>query len=328
MAYRNRTFCVYNAIMLYKGAPGCGFKPSRYTQVLQRHLDRKSWCPCKDANWTVEKGREGQVDLRKTRYTKSSVTNTGDISAERDVNITTNNININVNVDGKILPSGSDAERAYLQQHAESIYKSILAGTQGPEADILGRFIRETWLSDVHDKLNNVCALRSDKHQYIVLQMRGDVPQIETFAGKEAPEQLLSIAEKIMHQFAVDTCGGHDASKISTRYYGQTCDTREEAEALHDLAEGRGVVCQAKVWGTGHHEGQRKDFWVNMRDRNEKPPVNPALMAEGCVVAKVQEDLKKAKVRKRMGQVVSSQLQNVDNRTDKKAKIMHSATMA
>lgn len=310
--------------MIYKGAPGCDFKASRYTQVLQRHLDRKTWCPCKDAGWTVEMGRQDQTDLRKTRYKNSSVSNVGDVTAERDVNINNTTVNINVHVDGKVLPSGSQAEREYLQQHADSIYKSILAGTKGAEADILKRFVNQTWLSDVHEKLNNVCSLRDDKHQYIVLQMRGDVPMIETFAGREAPEQLLSIAEKIMHQFAVDTCQGYDVVKLPTKHYGQTCDTREEAEALHESDGGEGVVCQAKVWGNGKHTGEKRNFWVNMREDNPAPQPEPPLLKEGCVLARVQGLLQPPRVRKQMGQVITTQLQNIDDRRSRKAKIIKS----
>lgn len=308
--------------MYFSSAPGCSFKDSRFSTDLKKHLARKTWCPCKDAGWTVEKGKEGKVDGRKTRYNNGSVTNTGDITAQRDVNINNTTININVNVDGKVLPSGSEAERAYLQQHAASIYKNILAGINGPDADILSRFVRETWLSEVHEKLNNVLSLRNGKHQYLVLQMQGDIPQIETLAGRDAPEQLVALATKTMHQFAVDTCGGYDASKCPTLCYGQTCDTREEAEELRERSGGKGFVRQLFLAGSGRHEGISKDFWIVMRDMNEKPAEEPELMKEGCVVAQVKEHLAtRPKARKRVGQVISTQLQDVEDRRGKKAKM-------
>lgn len=67
--------------MIYKGAPGCDFKGSRFSTDLRKHLNRKSWCPCKDANWTVEKAKEGQVDLRSTRYTGHGTSDTRVIPA-------------------------------------------------------------------------------------------------------------------------------------------------------------------------------------------------------------------------------------------------------
>ena len=306
---------------MYEAAPGCGFKKTRYSTELKRHLSKKGWCPCKDAGWTVAMGKEGQVDRRKIRQ-QQTIDVQGDHNSVINSNNTTTTININVNVDGKILPSGSPAEREYLQAHAESIYNNILDGTKGPEADILARFVRQTWCSTIHEKLNNVLALKNDKHQYIVLQQRDSVPQIESFAGKDAPEQLLKIAEKIMHQFAVDTCGGHDANKIMTPFYGDTCDTKEEAEELNKRADGKGTVCQLRVWGNGRHEGKRDLYWVNLRDPNEKPKVEPPLMTQGCVVARVEEKLKLCKERKRIAQNVSMQLQNIQERGDKKRKLM------
>ena len=310
--------------MMFRGAPGCAFGPSRYSSDLQRHLCRKKWCPCKDANWTVDLGRCGQ-DGRTTRHVNKSknINSKNSNSTINSNNITTvNNVTINLSVDGsKILPSGSEAERQYLQQHAESIYKAILAGTASAEADILSRFIRETWCSEVHEKLNNVLALKQDKHEYIVLQMRDGMPQIETLAGKHAPEALVRIAEQIMHQFAVDTCGGHDSTQCPREYYGQTCMSREDAERIHEVDGGQGTVCQRELWGSGEHEGQRKLYWVNMRNDNAKPSQEPALMQQGTTVARVKSHLMSKKERKRVGQVVCAQLQQVDDRPSKKARI-------
>lgn len=55
--------------MIFKGAPGCNFKGSKFSTDLKRHLDKKTWCPCKAAQWTIEKAKEGQIDQRTARYT-------------------------------------------------------------------------------------------------------------------------------------------------------------------------------------------------------------------------------------------------------------------
>jgi len=59
-------------VFIYHAAPGCNFEPTKYTTRLQKHIDRKKWCPCKDAKWTVEKAREGQEDGRACRLTNET----------------------------------------------------------------------------------------------------------------------------------------------------------------------------------------------------------------------------------------------------------------
>lgn len=43
-----------NMPITYVGAPGCGFKPTKYRNTMLRHLERKAWCECKDIAWTME----------------------------------------------------------------------------------------------------------------------------------------------------------------------------------------------------------------------------------------------------------------------------------
>jgi len=57
--------------LVYHGAPGCSFKPSNRVSVMKDHLKRQTWCPCKDADWTVEKAKEGQIDARTCRPRKT-----------------------------------------------------------------------------------------------------------------------------------------------------------------------------------------------------------------------------------------------------------------
>ena len=54
--------------IIYKGAPGCNFTPSRQKSDFLKHINRKTWCPCKECNWSVEKAINGQVDGRALRY--------------------------------------------------------------------------------------------------------------------------------------------------------------------------------------------------------------------------------------------------------------------
>ena len=209
----------------YHGAPGCAFKPTRFKNVLEKHLTRKTWCPCKDYKWTVEQATEGQVDGRKVRFN-----GTGNIVGDHN-NINSHNTVINnINVTMPVLASGSEEERAYLKEHAEAIIKTIVEGTTEAEADILSRFVRETWCNAEHTKLHNVCSLSAKGHEYLLLQMRDGHPHIETLAGRDAPEQLVTIAKKIMHQMAVDSCKGYDASKMRKVEKGQ--EPREDADRV------------------------------------------------------------------------------------------------
>jgi len=311
----------------YKGAPGCNFKPSKFKNDIQRHLKRKTWCACKEADWNVDKAREVHKDGRSFRYSGQNVVNNGSGSVNNSNNNVNINVNINVSPGATVFPSGSDAERSYLQEHAETIFKKILAETIGPEADILSRFVQETWCSREHEKLNNVLSLTSQGHEYIVLRMRGGQPQIETFAGRDAPQQLVQLAQKVMHQFAVDSCKGYDPSQLTMPDYGMTCDTEAEALALNEKA-GRGTVCQMKVWGSSErHKNQFDTFWVNRVDVNEKPKETPSFMQEADQVAGVNGRLLARKNdRKRLEKVICCQLRNVDGKRDKKQKLMAATT--
>lgn len=207
----------------YRGAAGCNFS-TQHRHVFRNHLQRKTWCQCKDCGWTIEQacaGVDGRSSEARAAHASQAAPVTGDANSVHTANHSHNNSNnnntIHIHVNGPILASGSDAERAYLQEHAEGIIKSILAGTTGPEADILARFVNETWCSAKHESLNNVCSLEHKGHAYIVLQMRGGEPHVDTIAGREAPQQLTKMAQRIMHQFAVDTAGGYDPMKFQPK---------------------------------------------------------------------------------------------------------------
>lgn len=242
--------------LVYTGAPGCSFKPTGRKSLLQQHLRRSTWCPCKDAGWTVELAVRGQTDGRKTRVTQH--TDHGINIAGDHARANINNFNITVNVNSPVLPSGSDAEREYLYNHAESILKAVVAGVQGPSPDILSRFVNETWCSGTHTALNNVLSLKASNHEYIRLCMHGDSKAIETLAGKEAPRQLLDIARKILTQLARDTCGFNPVA-YDPPCYDEAYATRAAAEEEH-RRYGRGVVRRAKVRAAGAGRTNRRPW--------------------------------------------------------------------
>ena len=234
-----------------------------------------------------------------------------------------NNTIININVaPGAVLPSGSEAERAYLREHAQTILRSILAAADSPEADILSRFVRDTWCSDEHEQLNNVLAVKNSAHRYVILRMEDGKPQLDTIAGKDAPEQLVKIAQKVMHQFAIDACAGHDPSRLNDKWFDRTLDTREEAEAHQQNSGGGGQVVQMDTLGRGgDHQGKPGHYWMVVRGYNDPPIVKPPMYEEGKTVAWVDRRLKVKKDRERVKAVVSAQLWLVDNRFTKKQKM-------
>ena len=202
-------------VLQYHGAPKCNFKPTRQKSDFLKHLKRKTWCACKDCDWSVEKALQGQVDGRTARHQTATEVhgNQNMTEIQGNHNSVDNSTTINI-IMPPVYASGSDKEREYLKEHAEHIIKRITAGTDASEADILSRFVRETWCSDQHHKLNNVMSLTTQGNEFIILRMRDGEPQIETLAGREAPEQLVTIAQKVMHQFAVDAAKGYDATKL------------------------------------------------------------------------------------------------------------------
>lgn len=103
-----------------------------------------------------------------------------------------------------VLASGSKQERAYLKEHAKDIIARMSVGDDGANT-ILSRFVRETWCSERHPQLHNVCALSPKVHEYLVLTMSVDSPELEYLAGRDAPESLMMLATKTMHQMVMDS---------------------------------------------------------------------------------------------------------------------------
>ena len=286
---------------------------------MQRHLHRKAWCPCKELQWDLKKALEGQVDGRRERHQPGNVCHGTQTQVIQGDHNTVNNTTVNIHLHNPVLPSGSDAEREYLKQHAATIYKSILAGTEGPEPDILSRFVRETWCSQKHGQLHNVVALTKKQHKYIILQMRDGEPQVETIVGPDAPERLVKIANAVMHQFAKDSNEGHDPTWHEPPIFDRLYATRAEAEEEH-TRYGSGVVCQWK--DLQHAFPSTRTEWLNNRTTNappaqKKPNVDDVERTAGA--ARVIRQSKAA--RKRVGGAVSCQLQEDRLKSDKRARL-------
>lgn len=209
----------------YHSAPGCDFRPTKWKNTFQKHLDRKKWCPCQECGWTLEAATQGQQDGR----TKSTLNQQNTTVITGNNNTVTNNI-VNVNVSLPVFASGSEEERAYLKEHSREIIQTIVAGTNEPDAAILSRFVQETWCSQKHQKLNNVCALSSKGHEYLMLQMRGGRACLEYLAGRDAPDKLLDVASKTMHQMAVDSCNGYDVTRLWPP--GKNHEPRDDANTV------------------------------------------------------------------------------------------------
>lgn len=301
-------------------------KPTRFSKNMQRHLEKKGWCPCKQHGWDMAKAIEGQKDGRSDNSEPSAPVNHVQINqtvqGNNNVN-TVNNTTVNIHLHTGVLPSGSEAERMYLQQHAATIYKSILAGTTGPEPDILSRFVRETWCSRDHEQLHNVVALTKKQHKYILLQMRDGEPQIETIVGPDAPERLVNIANAVMQQFAKDSFQGHDPSWHQPPIFDALHNTREGAEEER-RKHGQGVVCQWKH--LQHIYPSEREEWINNRAPNAPPmdrPVNADQVERTATTARSINRNKKS--RKQVGGAVSCQLQEDKAKSDKRAKLEFTA---
>ena len=304
--------------LIYYGAPACSFKPSHRKSVFMRHHTMKGWCPCKEAGWTIDDAVQGQQDGRfksqeavGNEQPQVNIQTTGDNSP---VNAVINNVVV-FNVSPSVLPAGSEAERSFLKTNAETILKAIVAGVDGPGADILSRFVRETWCSDQLPQLNNVMALKSNNLEFIRLCEQGGQKKIETFAGKEAPGQLVELALKNMTQLSKDSCGGYNPAWPVPACYEKAHETKEGAEAEH-----------AK-YGAGRVYFRKEDGkWVNDRSTNPPPAVTPALFKEADQVAFVPHTLRRKRgERKRVARVVTTQLQQVPDKRDKKRKLLAAA---
>jgi len=71
---------------IYNGAPGCNFKSTKLRADIKRHLSRKTWCPCKAADWNIEKAKTTYKDKRSIRYTKHKVSNNAEGNNITDIN--------------------------------------------------------------------------------------------------------------------------------------------------------------------------------------------------------------------------------------------------
>ena len=231
------------------------------------------------------------------------------------------NVVINLISPCPILASGSDEERAYLLQHAAGILHTITAGTEEPDAEIISRFVRETWCSAKHEALNNVLALKSNNLEFIRLCEVGGERRIETLAGKEALPKLVTLATNNMTQMAKDSCGGHNPATYTPPIFDVKHDTREEAEKERSK-HGAGQVVPFKIFG------KPTDKWINDRSTNAPPSQEPPVFKQAAQVAWVPDTLKrKRKEKQHVEKVVSAQLRNMENKRDRKRKLQVSSAL-
>ena len=306
--------------LIYNGAPGCSFKPTNRKSSFIQHLATKTWCQCKDVNWTAENAVQGQQDGRTKARTQTVAAHglqtinvqSGDhspVNVHAPVNVFV------LNVPPSVLPSGSEEERAFLLAHADTIMKSIVSGIEGPNADILSRFVRETWCSPTLPELNNVMALKGNNLEFIRLYSQQGQNKIETLVGKEAPLQLVKLALNGMVQLAKDSCGGYNPAWPMPACYDQAYERKEEAEAEH-AKYGAGSVYRRK------HDSK----WINDRSPNAPPAEDPALLAEADQAALVANTLRtRSKEKKRVARVISSQLQQIPDKRSQRRKLMAAA---
>ena len=304
---------------LYRAAPGCKFPESVKKKDIDRHLQRKTWCPCKKVGWTAEQALDPGSVTRRTAtcgQQNKQVTTTNITGDHNTVN------NIVVNVPPAVFPSGSSEERAYLKRHAQAILEAITAGTERAEPDMVNRFVQNTWCSAEHEQLNNVVAANSRSNEFVILRMRGDRPTVEQIAGRGAPSKLLDIAERVLHQFAVDAGDGYDPSRYGVPFYEATYDTAAEAEDER-ARWGRGVVCKMYVAGTGRHDGDCGSYWINNRAAFVNvPPAEPSQTTDlAGRVAGVGSALRRPAARKDAEQTVACQLRAVPDKGSKRARL-------
>lgn len=308
MPYRNSVSLVYRImVFMYSSAPGCPFKPTKFRNVMQRHLARKAHCDCKSANWTLEDACMGQQKYRSTN--NATQNNNGYVAGENISNVnnnTINNITINLNVSPSVLASGSQGELKYLEQHAAELVADIRAGSDQPGTEMIERTARIAWCSDEHPPLNNVVAVRSNgSHQYLVLQDENGKPGLRAISGRDSPAELGRLAMGIFNIVTRHAARGHDPTIHTLGEWGTTFDSKHDAEAAH-RREGRGEVMLVKRWGTEpHQKGMFKEFWVNMKDHNSKPVDASQLEKTAINMQEVKWDLRKPKARKRIDSNIS-----------------------
>lgn len=297
---------------------------------MLKHLNKKGWCPCKQAGWTIQNALDESSVTRKTAVCTATSTISGHhntATIDQSTNITNN---ITVNLPPSVFPSGSEAERAYLKKHADAIMAAIVAGSAQADPDILTRFVRETWCSDEHGQLNNVVALSTRGNEFVILQMRDGKPAMETVAGKGAPGKLVDIAQKIMHQFAVDASDGYDPTRYCVPCYEGTYTTPAEAEEER-ARWGRGVVCKMEVLGRGPHEGAVGCYWINNRAAfvSAPPAQDTELTRQAEKTARVRTTLARRPREKRdVEAAVSCQLRHAYDKGSKRARLQVAAGAA
>lgn len=266
--------------LTYHGAPGCVFPATNQKARFRRHLERSTFCPCKAAKWTMEDAVRGQTDGRTARHSDTTAENGAVTNNNGDHNVshnTTNNVTIINVAPPAVLPSGSPEERAYLLANAEAILKSVVAGFEKPDADIVARFVQETWCSENHTALNNVMAARQDSTDFIRYRAFDGQHRLEKLHGREAPLQLVTVARELLKQLSKDVWSGHNPAQYCVPFYDELHETQQGAETEHEKY-GRGVVCQMKVFpffrtGTDHK-------WINNRAWNAPPAEDPGLARE------------------------------------------------
>ena len=200
----------------------------------------------------------------------------------------------------------------------ELVIKSVCAGSEGPQADILARFVRETWCSEEHTLLNNVTALKTNNHIYVRLRERGGKREIEPLVGKEAPGQLVTIARKLLRQLVVDACDGYDPCNYVPPYYDEIHPTREGAE--EEWAKYRtGTVCRYSLFAPGH-EG----FICNRSYGNAPPDTPPALLKEADQAGMAERTLDRKRAdKRRIEKVVAFDLQHLDDKKQRHSRLKH-----
>lgn len=313
--------------LIYRPAPGCRYTPTPQKALMRKHLNSKLQCPCKQAHWTIEDAVRGQVDGRTTRYQrpaggeKTTVINDNSTNIDNSNNSNTtidNSTHIHVHIPA-VLPSGSAAERNYIASHAKSIVEAITRGVAGPDADIVSRFVRQTWCSDEHRPLNNVVAYNSKSLEFMRLCEKDGKAEIEILAGKQAPGQLTGIALQTMVQLSEDVCDGYNPARHTPPIFEVRHATQQAAEEEQSRLRA-GKVTRLRDW-----KNQTTDVWVNDRSENAPPPENPPLFHKASQIAWVPATLRqKRKDRENVEKVISCQLRHQTDRKRRKQELENS----
>lgn len=104
---------------------------------------------------------------------------------------------------------GSKEERAYLAEHASEIFDRIRDSITEESPDAVVHFAREVWCGSRYPKVQNLCALSSKGHKYLLLAMRDGKPRVETLTGRHAIDRIVDIAETMMCNMGDDYLEAH-----------------------------------------------------------------------------------------------------------------------